>query len=81
MSDDKSGAESAMQKFEDLATRLFSVAKEDMEDVEEVAKEAVDDVLGPPPAGAPAVDFTRTGGRQKRHFQNSVNTWNTSILK
>jgi hypothetical protein len=48
--------ESAMQKFEDFATRLFSIAKEDLEQVEETAKEALEDVLGPPPAGAPAVD-------------------------
>jgi hypothetical protein len=53
---DHDDPESAMQKFEDLATRLFSIAKEDLEQVEEVAKEAVDDVLGPPPAGAPAID-------------------------
>ena len=46
--------ESAMQKFEDVATRLFSIAKEDAEEVAEVAKAAADDILGPPPAGAPA---------------------------
>ena len=54
MTDDQN--ESAMQKFEDFATRLFSIAKEDLEQVEETAKEALEDVLGPPPAGAPAVD-------------------------
>jgi hypothetical protein len=42
----KDDDKSAMQKFEDLATRLFSIAKEDLEEVEETAKEAVDDVLG-----------------------------------
>ncbi len=50
--DDKS----AIKKFEDLATRLFSIAKEDVEKIEETAKEAVDDVIGPPPAAAPAIE-------------------------
>jgi hypothetical protein len=48
--------ESDMQRFEELATRLFSIAKEDVEKAEEVAKEAAEDVLGPPPAPAPATD-------------------------
>lgn len=46
--DDDGGDESAMQKFEDLATRLFSVAKEDLEKVKEAAKEAADDLLEQP---------------------------------
>ena len=51
MSDDKS--ESAMQKFEDLATRLFSIAKDDVAKAEEIAEEAVDELLGEKPVEKP----------------------------
>lgn len=45
--------ESAMQKFEELATRLFSIAKEDVAKVEEIAEEAVDELLGEKPDAKP----------------------------
>lgn len=48
--------ESAMQRFEDLLGRLVSVSKEDVEKAERAAKELADDLLGPPPSGAPALD-------------------------
>jgi hypothetical protein len=48
----KDDDDSAMQRFEDLAKRMFSIAKEDIAKVEEIAE----DITGPPPAGAPAVD-------------------------
>ena len=44
-----------MQRFEDLAKRLFHVAKEDVEKAERAAEEVVDDALGPPPAQGPAI--------------------------
>lgn len=43
-----------MQKFEDLATRLFSIAKEDVAKTEEVAEEAVDELLGEKPVEKPS---------------------------
>lgn len=47
--------ESPMQRFEDLAKRLFHVAKEDVEQAERAAEEVVEDALGPPPAHGPAI--------------------------
>jgi len=43
---DNTNDESAIQKFEDLATRLFSIAKDDVAKAEEIAEEAVDELLG-----------------------------------
>lgn len=43
---DNTNDESAIQKFEDLATRLFSIAKDDVANAEEIAEEAVDELLG-----------------------------------
>ena len=48
----KEDNESAMQRFENLASHLFSIAKDDIDKVEEVAKEAVDEILSPPPSPA-----------------------------
>ncbi len=45
-----------MQRFENLLGRLVSVSKEDVEKAERAAKELADDLRGPPPAGAPALD-------------------------
>lgn len=39
--------ESPMQRFEDLAKRLFQMAKEDVEKVGEEAKEAARDIVKP----------------------------------
>jgi hypothetical protein len=44
-----------MERFEDLAKRLFRVAKDDVEKAEREAKEIIDDTLGPPPVQGPAV--------------------------
>ena len=46
--------ESAMKKFEELATRLFSIAKDDVAKVEEIAEEAVDELLGEKPVEKPS---------------------------
>ena len=56
MREDDEGGESAMQRFEDLLGRLVSVTKEDVEKAERAARELADDLIGPPPAGAPALD-------------------------
>lgn len=44
-----------MERFEDLGRRLFRVAKEDLEKVEERAEEIIDYALGAPPATGPAI--------------------------
>jgi len=46
--------ESAIEKFEDLAAHLFSVAKEDLAKAEEIAEEAVDELLGEKPDAKPS---------------------------
>jgi len=56
MADEKmstKGDDSAMQKFENLATRLFSIAKDDVAKAEEIAEEAVDELLGEKPVEKP----------------------------
>lgn len=45
-----------MERFEDLLGRIVSVTKDDVQKAERKAKELVDDLLGPPPSGAPALD-------------------------
>jgi hypothetical protein len=58
LQDDSHNGDDAMQpmeRFEDLAKRLFRVAKGDVEKAEREAKELIDDTLGPPPAQGPAV--------------------------
>jgi len=48
-------AETPMQRFEDLLGRIVSVTKEDVKKPEEVAEKVIDEALGPPPAGGPAI--------------------------
>jgi len=50
MGNDDLKAASALQKFENLATRLFSIAKEDVAKVEEIAEEAAEEIIHPSPA-------------------------------
>jgi hypothetical protein len=44
-----------MQRFEDLAKRIFRVAKDDVEKVEHEAEEIISEAIGPPPATGPAI--------------------------
>jgi exonuclease VII small subunit len=48
-------SDSSMEKFEDVARRLFRVAKDDLEKAEREVEEIIEDALGPPPAQGPAV--------------------------
>jgi hypothetical protein len=48
--------ETAMQRFEDLLGRLVSVTTEEVQKAERAAEEIVEEALGPPPSGAPALD-------------------------
>lgn len=54
--DEQSESETAMQRFEDLLGHLVSVTKEDVQKAERAAKKLADDLAGPPPSGAPALD-------------------------
>jgi hypothetical protein len=48
MSDqDKPDGDEAMKKLDNLVDKLFSVVKKDVEEVKEVAEEAVDEILKP----------------------------------
>jgi len=44
-----------LQRFEDLAKRIFRVAKDDVEKVEHEAEEIISEAIGPPPATGPAI--------------------------
>ena len=48
-------AESAMERFQDFARKVFSKTKDDLKKAEERAEEIVDEALGPPPAKGPAL--------------------------
>jgi hypothetical protein len=52
MNDDKT----PLEKFESFVSEILTVTKEDITKAEEAAKEIGRDALGPPPAGAPAID-------------------------
>jgi hypothetical protein len=54
--DEDDDAKTAMERFEDLGRRLFRVTKEDLKKAEEAAEKVVDEALGPPPVGSPALD-------------------------
>lgn len=45
-----------LRKFESFVSEILTVTKDDIKRAEEAAKEIGLDALGPPPAGAPAVD-------------------------
>ena len=55
MSDEQRDPESAMEKFEDFGRKIFQVTKDDLKKAEEAAEKVVDEAIGPPPAGAPAI--------------------------
>lgn len=44
-----------MERFEDLLGHIVSVTKEDVKKAEEAAEKVIDEALGPPPAGGPAI--------------------------
>lgn len=44
-----------MERFEDLGRRLFHVRKGAPKRAEDVAEKVIDETLGPPPAGGPAL--------------------------
>jgi hypothetical protein len=52
MSDDKS----PLERFENFVSEILTVTKDDIRKAEEAAKEIGRDALGPPPAGAPAIE-------------------------
>ncbi len=45
--DEQHDPETAMERFEDFARKVFSKTKDDLKKAEEHAEEIVDDVLGP----------------------------------
>jgi hypothetical protein len=51
-SDDKT----PLEKFESFVSEILTVTKEDIQKAEDAAKEIGRDALGPPPAGAPAIE-------------------------
>ena len=48
-------SETAMERFEDFARKVFSKTKDDLKKAEERAEEIVDEALGPPPVPGPAI--------------------------
>jgi hypothetical protein len=52
MSDDKT----PLERFETFVSEILTVTKDDIRKAEEAAKEIAQDALGPPPAGALAID-------------------------
>jgi hypothetical protein len=56
MTDDQQhDPETAMERFEDFARKVFSKTKDDLKKAEERAEEIVDEAIGPPPAPGPAI--------------------------
>lgn len=55
MSDEQRDPDTAMERLEDFARKVFSKTKDDLKKVEERAEEVVDEALGPPPAKGPAL--------------------------
>lgn len=45
-----------IDKFKDFVSEILTVTKDDIRKVEDEAEEITRDALGPPPAGAPAID-------------------------
>ena len=45
-----------LENFKEFVSEILTVSKEDITKAEEAAKEIGRDALGPPPAGAPAIE-------------------------
>jgi hypothetical protein len=45
-----------IDKFKDFVSEILTVTKDDIRKVEDEAEEITRDALGPPPAGAPAIE-------------------------
>lgn len=55
MNDEQHDPDTAMERFENLLGRIIATGKRDVRKAEEAAQEIVDESLGPPPAGGPAL--------------------------
>lgn len=53
MNRDDNDSKTPMEKFDELATLLFSVAKNDVAKAEEIAEKAVDELFGELPDAKP----------------------------
>ena len=53
--DEQHDPDTAMERFEDFARKVFSKTKGDLKKAEERAEAIVDEALGPPPATGPAL--------------------------
>jgi hypothetical protein len=54
--DNSRDQQGSLDRFKTLVSEILTVTKDDIRKAEEAAKEIGRDALGPPPAGAPAIE-------------------------
>jgi hypothetical protein len=73
--DEQEDPDSAMERFEDLARKVLSKTKDDLNKAEERAEEIVDEALGPPPAKGPALGDDKDRASYAHALIDRCGTW------